>query len=268
MMSYENNYIQRERAKTQNLEPATQDKTKLWTIFGKDEQAGRELFSLYNAGGIAYPKPKQKKWDPLEVAKSQRVVKSSPQKVKIEYPPVKSRIRPPPAVHPVDLIKRRKPQTMIQKEIEEYYCKPDLPPKKGVNRAEAIANLQNRFDKESGVLPKSTQLPPIKNFQLNREEEEEIRERAFAKIPQSKLMFVDKSSIIESPAAKPIQTKKEADKELNHMYAAVEQEIIDRQKYLEDIDHLNEPKLKARIKGEIVDRIGDLEKIIKMLKGK
>ena len=268
MMSYENTYIQQARGRTSNLESSTQDKTKLWTLFGRDEKAGRELFSLYNAGGLVYPKPKQKKWDPIEAAKSQRVVKSSPQKTKIEYPLVKTRIRPPPKLHPVDMIKRRKPQTLIQKEIDEYYRKPDLPPKKGVDRAQVISNLQTKFDKESGVLPKMTQLPPIKNFRLNKDEEEELRERALAKIPQSKLMFVDKGIPNDYSPPQTKKTKKEIDKELEDMYTAVEQEIMDRQKFLEDIAHLDEPKLKAKVKAEIVERIAELEKIIKMLKEK
>jgi len=50
------------------------------------------------------------------------------------------------------------------------------------------------------------------------------------------------------------------------LYDAIQDEILDRQKYLESIAHLEEPKLKERIKHEIVERVGELEKVIKMLK--
>lgn len=245
-----------------------QDKTELWRVFGRNEKAGREVFSLYNAGGINYPIPNQKKWNPAEAAKSLRPVKSSPQKTKIYYPPVQTKNRPPPKVHPIDLIKRRKPQTLIQQEIDQYYRKPELPPKKGVNREEAIAALQNKFDKESGALPKKTQLPPIKNFRLDPAQEVEIKERALQKIPQSKLMFVEKGIPEGVIVPETKKTKEEIDKELNEMYDAVEQEIMDRQKFLREIDHLDEPQLKEKIKREIIDRVGELEKIIRMLKGK
>jgi len=42
-------------------------------------------------------------------------------------------------------------------------------------------------------------------------------------------------------------------------------EIEDRQKYLEEIKHLNDKKLKARIKREIKERVMELEKINKLL---
>mgnify|MGYP006869349955 CR=1 FL=1 len=39
------------------------------------------------------------------------------------------------------------------------------------------------------------------------------------------------------------------------MFDQVVQEIDDRQAYLESIDHLDEPKLKEKIKKEMIERI-------------
>ena len=57
----------------------------------------------------------------------------------------------------------------------------------------------------------------------------------------------------------------EQDAELEKLYQQVEEEIEERQRYLESIAHLDEPKLKERIKAEIIERISELEKIIRML---
>lgn len=42
------------------------------------------------------------------------------------------------------------------------------------------------------------------------------------------------------------------DRELNKLYRMVEDEILERQEYLEEIAHLSEPALKSKIKMEIV----------------
>jgi len=61
------------------------------------------------------------------------------------------------------------------------------------------------------------------------------------------------------------QNREEEDRELEDLYQQIEEEINERQEYLETISHLDEPKIKERIKSEIVERISELEKIIKML---
>ena len=43
-------------------------------------------------------------------------------------------------------------------------------------------------------------------------------------------------------------------------------EIEERQKYLESIDHLEEPKLKEKIKREMIERVAELQKITEMKK--
>lgn len=58
------------------------------------------------------------------------------------------------------------------------------------------------------------------------------------------------------------------DRELNKLYRMVEDEILERQEYLEEIAHLSEPALKSKIKMEIVERVHELEKIIKLLNSK
>lgn len=237
----------------------------LWKVFGRDTEAGRALFSLYKTGKpakINYPKPKQKKWDPKEMAETQKTFKSCPQKTKIEYPPMESKVKET-KINPVDLIPHRKGYDVIQKEIEEYYSKPEIPVNKGVNRLELVNNLQKKFNKGRGALPKGAELPVTESVDLNEAEEEELKKRALAKVPQSKLMFVNKrpkTNVETGP-----RDKEDIQKELDELYNKVEEEIMERQKFLEEIDHLDEPKLKEKIKGEIVSRVAELQKIIKML---
>jgi len=52
--------------------------------------------------------------------------------------------------------------------------------------------------------------------------------------------------------------------ELNSIFDQVVQEIEERQQFLESVDHLDEPKLKDKIKREIIERIAELQKITEM----
>lgn len=43
-------------------------------------------------------------------------------------------------------------------------------------------------------------------------------------------------------------------------------EIDERQKYLDSIEHLDEPELKGKIKKEMIERVGELQRITELKK--
>lgn len=122
-------------------------------------------------------------------------------------------------------------------------------------------------------MPKGAELPAISEEVLNRidYDEEELKARALAKISQKKLFLTQKPPRKEQAEQEELEKKsknmsvEEQDAELEKLYQQVEEEIEERQRYLESIAHLDEPKLKERIKAEIIERISELEKIIRML---
>lgn len=46
--------------------------------------------------------------------------------------------------------------------------------------------------------------------------------------------------------------------ELNMLFDQILQEIEERQEFLEDVQNLQEPKLKQRVKDEIIERVAEL----------
>ena len=70
---------------------------------------------------------------------------------------------------------------MIRLEIEEYKRRreKEIPANRGVDRSALVANLQEKFNLQSGGLPK--QLPGIKDEAVNFDEEK-IKENAKAKV--------------------------------------------------------------------------------------
>lgn len=49
--------------------------------------------------------------------------------------------------------------------------------------------------------------------------------------------------------------------ELDELFDQIVGEIDERQQYLESIEHLDEPKLKEKIKREMIERVAELQKI-------
>jgi Uncharacterised protein family (UPF0193) len=242
----------------------------LWKLYGKETEAGKLLYKIYGKGAntvkINYPKPKPRPKSQAETEDKERKIPVS--KTVIEYPSVK-KTQNLPKIHMVDLIPKRKPEVEIRKEIEDYYSKPMMIVKPGGNRKEKIRDLQDKFKKGRGALPKDIELPVPGRVDYDDDEptDEEIRERALMKVPQKNLMLTTKpnhNKENEEKNKKPMN-KNEEDVELENLYQQVEQEIEDRQKYLEEINHLDEPKIKERIKKEIVERVSELEKIIKLM---
>lgn len=86
--------------------------------------------------------------------------KKCPQKTMIDYPELPRHSGP--TFHPVDFIPKRKAESVIRKEIDEYKMRRrrDIPANRGVDRTMLVKKLQQRFLQDSGSLP--MQLPGIK----------------------------------------------------------------------------------------------------------
>jgi hypothetical protein len=243
----------------------------LWKIYGRESEAGKMLFKLFGKGPssikIDYPKPKtEKKPLPWEQTKKSDLVPAS--KTIIDYPEVKSNAKPLPKVHAVDLIPKRKNENEIRREIEDFYSKPVVPLNKGVNRKQLVEDLQAKFKKQRGALPKGAELPlyqPDPKEVLEEITEEELRQRALQKIPKKLMTYTYEKPKKEEDDKKGL-SKSEQQQELENLYEDVVAEIEERQQYLEEINHLDEPKIKERVKKEIVDRVAELQKIIQMLR--
>lgn len=52
---------------------------------------------------------------------------------------------------------------MIRQEIEEYYRRRavDIPANRGIDRANLVKKLQDKFGMKTGILPKGAQLPGV-----------------------------------------------------------------------------------------------------------
>jgi len=242
----------------------------LWKIYGRESEAGKMLFKLFGKGPnsvkVDYPKPKTMK-KPLPFQESKRLPNMiPPSKTMIEYPEIKSNKKPLPKIHAVDLIPKRKNEVEIKKEIDEFYSKPVIPLNKGVNRKALVEDLQAKFKKQRGALPKAAELPLYNPEEFEDEiTEEELKQKALQKISK-KLVTYTYQKPKNPEEDKKGMTKNEQQDELEKLYEDVVGEIEERQQYLEEINHLDEPKIKERVKKEIVDRVAELQKIIQMLR--
>ena len=241
---------------------STENNDGLWKVFGRDSEAGKLLFTLYRSGKpakINYPKPKVK--PKSEQPPLIKQTKLCPQKTTIDYPSKKQVYQQKIAA--VDLIPKRKNYEEIKKELDDFKKNPIIPINKGQNRKEIIEKLQDKFKKGRGGLPKGAELPQVNNIEEN-VDEEEIKARALLKIGKKNL-YIRPPSRDKKLDDKVISASQE-DEELEKLYGDIEGEIEDRQKYLEELKDYDEPVLKARVKKEIVDRISELQRIIKMIK--
>lgn len=61
------------------------------------------------------------------------------------------------AYHAIDFVPKRKNESVIRKEIEQYYKKraTDIPANRGVDRAKLVKILQQKFKQQRGGLPKA-----------------------------------------------------------------------------------------------------------------
>lgn len=87
-----------------------------------------------------------------------------------------------------------------------------------------------------------------------------VRKRALNKVPAGKLELMG----LERGNKAPVKKFEDQGEELREIFDQVMGEIEERQAYLEEIGPLDEPKLKERIKKEIIERVSELQKITKM----
>ncbi|CAK79455.1 unnamed protein product (macronuclear) [Paramecium tetraurelia] len=238
-----------------------EERKKLYKIFGKETSLGKELFGLYNAHEktkINYPKPKQKTQEQLDSEKI-KTQKTCPQKTIIEYPKEEPKQRQ--QYYPIDFVQKRKPEAEIRKEIEKYYegRKFFRPAVQGQDRKKLIEQLQRVFKYKRGALPKGAELPEIniKNDDAFLKDSE-TTSNAIKKMHKKDLYFTGLKSDNQSDAT---TLQGDPQIELEVLFSSIMKEIEERQEFLQEIEHLNEPKLKQRIKDEIIERVAELQKV-------
>lgn len=241
----------------------------LWKVFGRETKAGQNLYKIYGAKHkkkINYPKPKTKKWDPEEARRKPR--KPCPQKTKIEYPEVmtKTKLRQKrmrEKITKLDLVPKRKNRAEILLELQKLYqARLDfVPAVKGRDRGRMIENLQEDFRYAND---KANQ-----QFEVTNEEEAKIQRALEAKIRQmSKKSYFNAPKQEKKPNPGDIPAKEFAEqnlKQLGELFDDIVNEIEERQKYLDSIENLDMKKAKEKIKGEIVDRVAELQKVNKLM---
>lgn len=232
------------------------DLANLWRVFGLENEMGKKLFNMYNKGKsmkpqINYPKVKTKKPADKENSEMNMVKKACPQMTKIAYPPLSFKHMKSEAKYSaVDFIPKRKPKEQIFEEIENHYKNIVYDIKKGVDREQLKKDFRQKLllgtqDKDG----------------MTAEESLKVHKNTDGKLKQleKKYMFrVDKKNETED--------KGEAE-ELNFIFDEIVKEIEERQKYLSEIETIdNSGDLQRKVKSEIVERIGELQKITNLLK--
>ncbi len=199
---------------------------------------------------INYPKLKTRKRINKENIDGNKKEKKCPQQTKIEYPPLswKSKSR---KFHKIDMIARRKPKKEILKEIkelEEYKKKkPKLKP--GEDRNKIINEFQDYLSKN-------------KKSKITLSEKE--REKLNIHITSHITAFEQKHNKMMKRIQKE-QAIVDQRQELNDLFDKVVEEIQERQKFLKELEGVDSPELKTTVKKEIVERVGELQKITKLI---
>jgi hypothetical protein len=207
----------------------------LWKEFGRESQAGKILFALYKAPNkpkVFYPAVKTKK-KPLPIEESRS--KSAKPQPQIEYPdPIKKKTH---KFHPIDFVPHKKNKKDIEMDLETEYRHIKPPPNRGVNREEMKTQLQDKFTKGTGALPKKVMLPSVSDL--------EIKPVARTK---------------PAPA-------KEVTTDLEELFNMIVREIQERTQFLQEMKDMNQitEEVEERIKGEIASRISELQKLREMM---
>lgn len=227
---------------------------RIWKEFGKNTQAGKILYELYGVGfkpeeHINYPKIIPKKAVTKEVIKPiTHRAKTSENISKINYPDINNKPYYPP-IAKVDLIKKRKNQVMIQKEIEQIK-KDSKPPVENnlKNRKLQIEQLQDKFQyEEKTYLPKKARPPKIV---LDEKDELNIN------------THIDKLNQINNIKNKYSDNKPED--ELSKLYDAILLEIDERYKHMEEMKKLGDNSKSTLMMNEIKSRLQELKTIEKL----
>ena len=101
-----------------------------------------------------------------------------------------------------------------------------------------------------------------KKINLDQSQKEKVKENALKKVQQKDLDFLGITKNKDDQST--IKKYENEEEELRDLFDQIMLEIDERQQYLEDIKDLNEPKIKDKLKKEIIERVGELQKITKM----
>lgn len=199
---------------------------RLWKDSKGESEAGKLLFELYrfrNKPQIYYPPVKTKK-KPLPFEESKSKVKEKPV---IDYPELTKPQKP--KFHPIDFVPKKKPKEQIDSETKESLKHPSTYSKKGGNRDQLKAELQEKFQFSNGILPKTL------NTALAKQVPEVVKVKKNEAIP-------------DDPEA---------------LFDLIVKEIQDRQQHLEDLKAFNQltADKENRLKGEIAVRISELQRL-------
>lgn len=228
---------------------------RIWKEFGKNTQAGKILYELYGVGfkpeeHISYPKIIPKKTVIKEVIKPvTHRTKTSENILKINYPDISNKPNYPP-IAKVDLIKKRKNQVNIQKDIDQIK-KDSKPPIENnlKNRKFQIEQLQDKFQyEEKTYLPKNARPPKIV---LDEIDKTNINNQ------------INKLNQINNIKNKYPDTNKSED-ELSKLYDAILLEIDERYKHMEEMKKLGDNSKSSSMMNEIKSRLQELKTIEKL----
>ena len=242
-----------------------------WKQYGRDNEIGRDLYKMYgrhHKPKVDVPIPKTQPWDYKVAALKEK--KPCPQQAKIEYPEVvtKQDILKRKAMAKftkLDTIPKRKNYNEILQELAllKQERANYIPINKGVDRKNMINSLQDKF--------KYANQPA--GPQLSAEEEQKINLALDAKMKQlsKKNYFTgvkekEKALGVGEKGAGKGRYESEELRQLDELFEEVIREIEERQRYLAEVEHLDMEDGKEKVKGEIASRVGELEKINRMIK--
>ena len=198
----------------------------LWKDFGRETEAGKLLFSLYkvrNKPEVYYPPVKTKKKPlPFEETRSRTV-----DKPQIDYPaPNRPRHR---KFHPIDFVPHKKNQQAIKDDVSKLPRDTQMRPQRAVNREAMKNDLQDKFQFAEGKSLPGGGVPPTKPVLPRRQE-------------------AQKQDISKNP---------------DDLFDMIVQEIEERQKFLNELHDMGQltHEIEHRVKGEIAERLGDLQKL-------
>ena len=240
----------------------------VWKVYGRDKAVGRDLYKMYgrhHKPEIAVPVPKTEHWDYKLAGLKEK--KPCPQTTKIEYPKVITkqdliRNQMMSKVSKLDAIPKRKAFNEIMQELAllKKERAAFIPKNTGVDRGNMIHKLQDKFKYSN----------QDKGPKLSEEEELKIQQAVEAQMRRmAKKNYFGAHGLVEMKQEPVVGEGKYETSELNQLndlFDDVIKEVEERQKYLEEIDHLDMEPTKEKIKQEISSRVAELQKINKMIK--
>lgn len=246
----------------------------LWKEVGRETDAGKMLYDLYNHKGdtkskISYPEIKGK--HPAQIRRmkeeaKKKIQKKCPQRAHVDVP-VPSNGRKGRKWHQIDFVPKRKTQTQISSQMDTEYKRHAPAQKKGFNRDEMINDLQTKFQYGNdanailggGMMKKVAPSAAEVEAKLRKTKAPKIKKQTFQVPDFAKEKYGD---ITDVAPLREKSTKNHEDAELAELFDKVALEIEDRQKHIEEMAKMGaDEKIIQRTKTEIVSRISELQKI-------